>query len=709
MARLDFHDLAERVSSNPSLELTGSARLEIPSEPRPFVPPKLVCGDLDDDADPLAAEVVVVSAPAAVGKSTVARFLAATRAAPLLDLAVVPVSTQSLLGLLAADVSDPRDAISAVHSGGLTVIVDALDEGRMLSGDANFEQFLETTWELLRQDRSVIDRPKLVLFGRDIAAEILDLALQISGEGISSSWLKLDFFGHDDAIAVVEAHASETAARDGSTWQSSAPAREVISAFFGAIEGALGLEDGAVWTDAQGRAFAGYAPVLGAIGSLLARETNPQRLTNALKLAGAERAWDVIERVAETIMERERDEKLCPPLAQVTSTDLPVETYDREEQLTLLAQLAQGRSLKMTGRVGLSGSDADAYNRMVAQHLGEHPFLQQGQLANDVVAAIVLAHAAVHDLVEPQSMELVRRASRLPFLWRSTQRQLELASSNLISGQYLGCVLNSLWNDAIVEAPRVSAAASPDTDVSDIRVRGARNVNWSVSAIHPLELYEQVRDSQFLLAGPVVWRGHAGVQGSTAFDVRGDVTLVTESELDIQAAAIRIDGDARLAAAQLAQPPELRVIPSKSAQLWRGGQFSDTHPWTQVPSTLEPPTELGPQGELARLVRRCGERLGGVAITLTADYRPTEDPRYDWVGREFSVDAFAKIISLMVQHGLARADTIPARGPRPRVVIHFQVTWDELAAALDGSTDAPAYVRGFIDEARPIVEVADEG
>jgi hypothetical protein len=256
MPRLDFEDLAERVTSSSSLRLTDAARLEIPSEPRPFVAPKLVSGELDDGVDPLAAEVVVISAPAAVGKSTVAKFLAASRSAPLLNLAAVPVSTQSLLGLLAADVSDPSDAISAFHAGRLTVIVDALDEGRMLSGDANFEQFLETTWELLLQDRSITAYPKLVLFGRDIAAEILDLALQVSGEGISASWLKLDFFGHTDAIAVVEAHAAETAARDGSTWHSTAPARDVISAFFGAIEGALGLDDGAVWTDAQGRACA---------------------------------------------------------------------------------------------------------------------------------------------------------------------------------------------------------------------------------------------------------------------------------------------------------------------------------------------------------------------------------------------------------------------------------------------------------------------
>jgi hypothetical protein len=120
----------------------------VPSAPRPFIPPELLPGK-SSSGDPLAAEVVVVSSPAAVGKSTVARYLASANRLPFLNLAHVPVSTNAFVGLLVRDVVKPTNAVEALHQGQLTVVADALDEGRLLSGDANFEAFLETTWELL--------------------------------------------------------------------------------------------------------------------------------------------------------------------------------------------------------------------------------------------------------------------------------------------------------------------------------------------------------------------------------------------------------------------------------------------------------------------------------------------------------------------------------------------------------------------------------
>src|SRR5207247_7491238 len=139
-------------------------------------------------------------------KSTVAKYLAATTQAPLLDLAQTHVSTNSLVGLLATDVVRPHDPTGALQRGELSVLIDALDEGRLLSGDANFEEFLRTSWELLLQDRTISDRAKLILFGRDVAVDLVATSLEYYGEAISVSRLTLDFFDHNEALAVVEAH-----------------------------------------------------------------------------------------------------------------------------------------------------------------------------------------------------------------------------------------------------------------------------------------------------------------------------------------------------------------------------------------------------------------------------------------------------------------------------------------------------------------------
>src|ERR1700730_543241 len=67
-------------------------------------------------------------------------------------------------------------------------------------------------------------------------------------------------------------------------------ARQVIAAYFDAIEKALGLAPGKLWTDEQGKAFAGYAPVLAAVGSLLALIDNYITVANRLQKFGGHEA-----------------------------------------------------------------------------------------------------------------------------------------------------------------------------------------------------------------------------------------------------------------------------------------------------------------------------------------------------------------------------------------------------------------------------------
>jgi hypothetical protein len=296
------------------------------------------------------------------------------------------------------------------------VIVDALDEGRLRSGDPNFEEFLKTTWEMLLQDRSVTDRPKLVLLGRDfVVAELVDLSLQVYAPELEVAWLQLDFFDRKDATRVIEAHAAATARRHDRTWKSSAPTRDVIDGFFAAIAAALSLDSDTLWTDPQGRAFAGYAPVLAAIGSLLEGEAkNPIHLKNALAQTGVGRAWDVIVRVANAILVREHDQKVMPQLRQALggAAPPPDEAYDAHEQLTYLVQKACGQAVLPTSRVNLRGSAAERYRGVVEKQLQDHPFLQNMELKNDVLKSVVFAHGIAHELIEDEHVEILREASK---------------------------------------------------------------------------------------------------------------------------------------------------------------------------------------------------------------------------------------------------------------------------------------------------------
>ena len=149
-----FVNVLSRPTHFPKGAQTG--HLFIAEPPRPFVAPRLDIPGKDPSI--IQKEVIFIEASGAVGKSTLARQLSATLKAPILDLAKVPVSTGSLHKLLAElEAADKSDPVAAFHEGKIPVIVDALDEGRLLSNETAIESFLITT------GRAFAEQPKRYL------------------------------------------------------------------------------------------------------------------------------------------------------------------------------------------------------------------------------------------------------------------------------------------------------------------------------------------------------------------------------------------------------------------------------------------------------------------------------------------------------------------------------------------------------------------
>lgn len=700
---MTYEALLDAICTRSDLSLSTGSRLRVPTVPTPFVAPELSVRQMGSGL--LQAEVIIISSPAAVGKSTVAKALAAVNKLPLLDLAEVPVSTNALVGLLTTDVALPVNPIEALHRGELAVVVDALDEGRLLSGDTSFEKFLETSWELLLKDRAVPDRPKIILFGRDIAAELVETSLQVLEQSdITSAWLVLEFFDHPGAVRVIEAHAEETARLDKRVWRTTGPTQAVVAAFFDAIEGALRLPERTLWKNVEGRAFAGYAPVLAAIGRLISRETNPARLQTALGQAGVKRAWDVIERVAEEILDREQ-EKVKTQLERQVSSDVSSDVYAATEQLRYLGQVAHNVPITIVDPPGFSSADREVYRTIVDQQLPEHPFLQQGELTSDVLASIVLAHALVQGMAAIPDPFRLRPLSRQPFLWRAVQRQLDTAGEDLIEGQYLGCILNSLWNDSIAGGVETRCESTDSTGLVRVEINVPSHGSWAFDALPPIEFYEQLRGrTEIDVDDAVVWQGHQGEQESPAFEIRDDIGF-RAADLDLRATSVRISGPARLDTASLQQLAGIRVRLNPGARVWWGGRFADTYPWNDHEATLPPPTRSEPASEFERFLEMWttqGPR--GAPMTLQENLAPSlSDQRVQWIHREFSAGAFAALVRLLIEHDLASAEPIAARGPTPMVRVHFTVDWTALLDAARGSDTGAALAsvadaaRGFFD------------
>lgn len=371
-----------------------TGRLIIAEPPRPFVAPRLDIPGTDPSV--IRKEIIFIEASAAVGKSTLAQQLSATLKAPILDLAKVPVSAGSLYTLLtdleAADQSDP---VAAFHEGKVPVIIDALDEGRLLSSETGIERFLATTAELLLSNRSVTARPKLVFLARFESIELARQSIELAAPGITRATAKVEFFDKEGAWQLIQAYAA-TAAKPGSQYQQHPEsARDLIATYFDAIESVLGLAAGELWQNEQGRVFAGYAPVLAAVGSILAAIDDFITVTNNLKSNGGREAWGVVEAVLYEILSREQA-KLRKLLSAQCKSALPDQVYDAEEQMALLAQYVESKPLEGTGRVALPLADMGKYNDMVRTYLPHHPFIRRHEFGNAVLGSNIVARAVYH-------------------------------------------------------------------------------------------------------------------------------------------------------------------------------------------------------------------------------------------------------------------------------------------------------------------------
>ena len=572
MPHISLSALAASIHAPPSTTLNQHATLHVSPIPDPFVPPTLQLVDGE-----LSSEVTFIRSPAAVGKSVTAQYLSGQKNVPLLNLADVPVGTGSLQGLISDYTLDGKDSF---HSGNLTVIVDSLDEGRLLSGESSLEAFLFSLIDFMQQDRSITDRPKLIFFGREESADFSKLALQISSEEISVCTLSLEFFDSDSASKLIDLYATKeidrllhnnTINKQDYTRRKrlllSQPMQELKSAFFKAIEQALEIPRDQLWTTQRGRTFAGYAPVLASIGTLLADVDNPVVMTNRLRATATREAWDVIDSVIQEILLREKY-KLVDRLQDIQA--IPENAYDTHEQLSYLLQLLGGkRRIELTRRIAFRDQrDANVYLEKVSQICMEHPFIRSGKMTNEVLGSVVFAHAICNGMtVEGEGYTtLLRELSEGPFLWRAARREVLSLGEVLVEGGFVGFLLNSYWNDPMEEVSRGQQVIIQQTGSESMKVtipiRATEELLLGTTM--PLTMYGRMRDCEITAFDQtIVVEGATLKRGSTTSLFRFEGTnRVICSELWLEAKATDISGSLWLGAGTVVigvSDPQIRV------------------------------------------------------------------------------------------------------------------------------------------------------
>jgi hypothetical protein len=643
-------------------------KLTVSHAPEPFVAPRF---EVAQGQTGILREIVLIRASAAVGKSTIAKALSAARDVPVLDLSSTAVATGSLKGLL-SDLRNGTNPVDAFHEGKLPIIVDALDEGRIRSSENGFISFLESSAETVLESRAVKDSPKLILLGRPEAIEWALLAF--SRDDIEVSVLDVGYFDEEGARALIHAYAEQAAKPDSGYLIHREPAEQLISTYFEKIEAALGLKNGQLWTSENGPSFAGYAPVLAAIGSLLPEIDNFAEARNRLNETGSADAWGVIESVLDAIIERERG-KLINLIGPGMLKPLPDNAYDREEQLTLLLQHVEGEPLTGTGRVKLSPADMAKYDDEIKRWLPEHPFLRNGDLSNDVIASFVFAPAIAADR-RINKWGRLHALSRQPFLWRSLAPVLDAAT--LIDGKYVGLMLNSFWSDPLTRSDMLIIQAI-DEGSATVSVRSGDDVT-EFQATSPIILHGQLKNGEIDVAGGLILEGAGSDPLAKTFSLESVVVRST-APITLNASKLRLSGRVWLDSDFVATGGQLSLELGPDSSYGWGAALKDKYPFNRHSPTLEDP-DRSDSGTLEGLLGQCAKRFpAGAALALNADYSaPEGDPHTRWTTHRYQRE-FPLLIGFLVKHGFADTNAMDARGSTGKIRLRLK---ESMEAIKDG-------------------------
>lgn len=331
-----------------------------------------------------APSLILIAAPAAVGKSTVAREIARRQNAPYWDLAKFRVGTNTFTGTLGQSYGAQYGTVlTELAAGNFLLVIDALDEAHVRAGTEALEEFLD---DLVNQTLQPRARPTVILLGR---VDTVDFAehLYLSESKVPYSRYKLDYFDHARALDFIDKHLDRKRAEDGGKVLHRDPQRrsdfEVArDDLFQLVYDLLARDVKDPWSSSEVSDFLGYAPVLDALAEYLGHPNLQVVLNqivdarNAMEGINASKKWHFLRKIIATLQSREQEKMHnsvrhdLGAIAKQIGWDDWDKLYNSEEQSArLLANFVSG-SVKET----LPTQLLPIYSKAVASQLPTHPF-----------------------------------------------------------------------------------------------------------------------------------------------------------------------------------------------------------------------------------------------------------------------------------------------------------------------------------------------
>lgn len=351
-----------------------------------YVEPPFVRIDTFNKPVPLnEADVILISAPGATGKSALSAYLSNRMGIPLFDLSKHnAVASHSLFGLFidnltTEDFTHFKDGLS--HSK-FSMIIDGLDEGEIRAGSTvAYENFLDDVVKIAKKAEGT----PFIMLGR--YQTVMDTAFYLECNDVRVLCLQIEPF----TLRQAEDFIDKVMENRNSAIRFEQSFRDVRRFIINQIEGFF-RGDGDVKKQSFSR-FIGYAPVLMAIAALLDERKDYNKLLQELK-DEQKTNIDLVISIIEKILYREQGKVRDNALPQILenydkqfSSEIIEQTYGIEEQCARLLHYVLHKDYihSISDKEGFN----HIYNEKMEECLKNHPFLDPRGMGNPQIQNIV--------------------------------------------------------------------------------------------------------------------------------------------------------------------------------------------------------------------------------------------------------------------------------------------------------------------------------
>lgn len=267
--------------------------LPAPDLLRSFVEPELSQLAGLEKSERCKSSVILVSAPAAVGKTTLARHLARVTNNPYWDLGKFAMGSGFFSGIISSAYGVERYAslIEEIRCGRLCLILDAVDEAIVASTSTNFIASLQNLSEIIQGANT--EHASAIFFGRP--ETIIDTHLYLADLGIDSEMFEVLYFSEDESKRFVR---EQIAASNVNILGELDP---FIDTFFNRVKEAFYSPEWSVVGS-----FLGYAPVLDSLALFYRESENAFKELNDFVSDGS-RTWALIGDMLNRVLHRETE------------------------------------------------------------------------------------------------------------------------------------------------------------------------------------------------------------------------------------------------------------------------------------------------------------------------------------------------------------------------------------------------------------------